>query len=73
MKDREESWRDATVVKTVNCLKKEMPSSCSGRFPYCVNMEFLMFPVMEDLRQAYMALVFCLARALVRAILVSSI
>ena len=67
MKDREESWRDVTVVKVVSFLKNEMPSSYSKRFPYCVKIECLMFPVIEDFRHAYMDLVFFLARALVQA------
>ena len=38
-----------------------------------VNIDFLMLPAIEALRQAYIAFAFCLLRALVRAILEHSI
>ena len=55
-------------MKVVSCLKREIPSSCSGTFSYCVKIVSFKSPFMDDLRQRNMALEFWIAREFVRLV-----
>ena len=53
------------MVKAVSCLNREISSSCSGKFSYCVKMVFFKFSLMDDLRQWNTALEFWITQVLV--------